>query len=674
MNPIGWYDANSYDPANNQWNSKVGNSSFKTKNLQKANSPFPYIYGTTVSTLFNIPWPGENNDYTFIHLAKYNGDTRGRIWTGTTGNWLSGFWSDSVSFFHSDWIGEKINIINGGKSWLLSVDMNNFARVNKGEWEKSGPSFSPESIVVNEGPYGAEKSDFAIAEFLIFKKKLTKTEYTKVENYLIEKYALNYSTVTTAPSQQSNSQGVFFGPNTNIWHDNDCPNILAINGNLEDCKTKCNNMSECTAFNFNPNDNNCILRGCAVGKEPSWNYPPLQGYSKYPTKQSKSWSVNWMPQTGYINMTIGNIIPFHLNIRDTLTVITSNDGNGWGSQIILSQLHSAPRPLNLIITFNTSTGFTVNYQGQDIAVLPNRLNVTNANDLKIVKDPQDITVNELTQQSQSSKNLSPSYILQNPTGITNGNFKDIPLSTFGLNDSLSTWTIKIKFIAKNNSSMWQGIIGNMYNSVIPSHKDGWGFWLSPDGFIHFRISDYWADDLRSLGNIMNDVEYELTINWINNIYKIDLLKIGDQNTARTEITNKPKLTSDKGSICIGGWWPQNGNEKFQGLINLVEFNTTQILSLNENQSKCNHKDTSYCIFKDYRLEGSTCISPPQTNENYAGLNNYNSDQLREWLDHLYNRNNGDSSTGERANVIDYVKRCKSFPNYSYLSQTIAGRL
>jgi hypothetical protein len=222
--------------------------------------------------------------------------------------------------------------------------------------------------------------------------------------------------------------------------------------------------------------------------------------------------------------------------------------------------------------------------------------------------------------------------------------------------------------------MWQGIIGNMYNSAIPSHKDGWGFWLSPDGFIHFRISDNWADDLRSLGNIMNDVEYELTINWINNIYKIDLLKIGDQNTARTEITNKPKLTSDKGSICIGGWWPQNGNEKFQGLINLVEFNTTQILSLNENQSKCNHKDTSYCIFKDYRLEGSTCISPPQTNENYAGLNNYNSDQLREWLDHLYNRNNGDSSTGERANVIDYVKRCKSFPNYSYLSQTIAGRL
>ena len=195
MNPIGWYDANSYDPAKNQWNSKVGNSSFKTQNLQKANSPFPFIYGTTNASIPNIPlWPGIKNDYTFIHLAKYNGDTRGRIWNGTTENWLSGFWNDSVSFFHNDWIGQKINIIGGGKSWLLSVDMNNFARVNKGEWQSSGPSYSPESIGVNNsgGSYSGEKSDFAIAEFLIFNKKLTETEYTKVENYLTEKYALRF--------------------------------------------------------------------------------------------------------------------------------------------------------------------------------------------------------------------------------------------------------------------------------------------------------------------------------------------------------------------------------------------------------------------------------------------------------------------------------------------------
>jgi hypothetical protein len=538
MNPIGWYDANSYDPAKNQWNSKVGNSSFKTKNLQKANSPFPYIYGTTASSLFNIPWTEENSDYTFIHLAKYNGDTRGRIWTGTSGNWLSGFWSDSVSFFHNDWIGHRINIINGGKSWLLSVDMNNFARVNKGEWEKSGPSFSPESIVVNEGPYGAEKSDFAIAEFLIFKKKLTKTEYTKVENYLIEKYALNYS------------QGEFFGPNTNIWNDTDCPHLLNVNGNLEACKIKCNNISECTAFNFNPNTNECILRRCTGDKEPSWNLPPYQGYSKYST-------------------------------------------------------------------------------------------------------------------SQTLKQIQSSYILQDPNGIKNGNFRNVPFSTFGLNDSLSNWTINIKFKAINNSNMYQGIIGNIYNPAIPTHTDGWGFWLSPYGFIHFRISG-WNEDLTGLGNITNNVEYQLTINWINKTYIINLLKIGDQNSARTEITGKPKLTSNKGSICLGGWWQNLDTEKFQGSINLVDVIT--------DKNKCNHTDTSQCIFKDYRLEGSTCISPPQSNANYSGLNNYSPADLRGWLDTLYNRNKGDSSTGERANVVDYVKRCKSFPNYSHLSQTIAGKL
>ena len=190
MNPMGWFDANNFNPNKQKWVSSSGNYTISTTNVIKSNSPFPLIIGGTNSTITNIPWPGRNRDYTFIHVAKYNGNTRGRIWTGIGGNWLSGFWNGGVAFFHEGWYDNNINASNSGKDWLLSVDMNNFVRVNRGTYQKNGPAFSPNGIAVSSGPYGNEKSDFAIAEFLIFNRKLSQAEYTKVEEYLAKKYGL----------------------------------------------------------------------------------------------------------------------------------------------------------------------------------------------------------------------------------------------------------------------------------------------------------------------------------------------------------------------------------------------------------------------------------------------------------------------------------------------------
>jgi hypothetical protein len=196
MNPHGWYDANSYNSSTNKWVNKVDNSSFDTKNFQKTDSniQIPHIFGGSNATILSkIPWPGENKDYTFIHLAKYNGNTKGRIWTGTTGNWLSGFWNNSVGFFHERWFnpdGKGINVSNGGQDWLFSIDMKDFVRVNKGAYEKKNdPAYSPDSITINGGPY-FEPSDFAIAEFMIFKRSLKEEEYTKIEDYFYKKYGL----------------------------------------------------------------------------------------------------------------------------------------------------------------------------------------------------------------------------------------------------------------------------------------------------------------------------------------------------------------------------------------------------------------------------------------------------------------------------------------------------
>jgi len=190
MNPLGWFDANNFNQITQKWASRDGRYTINTSNVVKSNSPFPTVFGGTNSSITNIPWPGRNRDYTFIHVAKYNGNTRGRIWTGIGGNWLSGFWNNGVAFYHEGWYDYNINASNRGRDWLLSVDMNNFVRVNRGTYQKNSAAFSPDGIAVSSGPFGNEKSDFAIAEFLIFNRKLSQAEYTKVEEYLAKKYGL----------------------------------------------------------------------------------------------------------------------------------------------------------------------------------------------------------------------------------------------------------------------------------------------------------------------------------------------------------------------------------------------------------------------------------------------------------------------------------------------------
>ena len=132
--------------------------------------------------------------------------------------------------------------------------MNNFARVNKGEQKNSGLSYSPESIGVNVAGkvYGGEVSDFAIAEFIIFNKKLT--EYTKVEDYLTEKYKLKYG-------------GDYYGPYSKIWNDTDCINLKNTQSSAEkDCQIQCNNTPDCTVINYHPVSNGCKLKKCDIGK------------------------------------------------------------------------------------------------------------------------------------------------------------------------------------------------------------------------------------------------------------------------------------------------------------------------------------------------------------------------------------------------------------------------
>ncbi len=164
------------------------------------------------------------------------------------------------------------------------------------------------------------------------------------------------------------------------------------------------------------------------------------------------------------------------------------------------------------------------------------------------------------------------YKLEDPVGIANERYSNIPFKTFGLNNNLNNWTINILFTTTTTTSKWQGIIGNIYNNEV-SGENIWGFWISPNPtkYIHFRIGA-WNENFPSLGVINNKTLYKLIINFNNGIYRLTLINMADNVSNTVEIRDKPKLNSTTGSICIGGHW-QSGrkDEVFDGTIDYVDF-------------------------------------------------------------------------------------------------------
>jgi hypothetical protein len=201
-----WYDGNSWNSASNRWDDLSGNgrntdntagSVTRTFASGAGSNGLTYITGNTGAGV-RVPtsaWPGGSN-YTFFHVTRYTGGTRGRIWQGTSGNWLSGHWSSrSGSFYHEGWMSDGGSTNYYGDNWILVTDQPSFVRVNRGNRTFSGGGFSPTSVAINGAGSGgccntSETSDWATAEVIIYNRILSATEYESVENYLYSKHAL----------------------------------------------------------------------------------------------------------------------------------------------------------------------------------------------------------------------------------------------------------------------------------------------------------------------------------------------------------------------------------------------------------------------------------------------------------------------------------------------------
>eukprot|EP01084_Bolivina_argentea_P293659 505092_1 len=199
-NLFAWYAGDSYDKVTNIWYDKSANcrnvdSYFidGTLDLQNDLNNKKYVNGST-STIIQFPFEILPKDYTFMHVAKYQEDgTHSRIFQSNDFDWFSGFQNGGYAgiAYHQNWITSS-NTDYHGTGWVVSTDQRSLYRSNGvsrlTDDQSSAYANNRYELVINKGYQSGWKSDFDVAEILVWDEELSAKQYKCVENYLSNKY------------------------------------------------------------------------------------------------------------------------------------------------------------------------------------------------------------------------------------------------------------------------------------------------------------------------------------------------------------------------------------------------------------------------------------------------------------------------------------------------------
>ena len=219
--PYMHFDANDFNDTTNAWTDISGNTrsipstavtnattgSIRGNPTKVTNSAgsngssksFPAVQGTTADGI--VIGNGALTNYTFCHVARYSGATKDRIFAGTTGNWLSGFWSGATGVaYHEGWITASTG--TNDTNWKIQCDTGG----SKSSLRSNGVLKSsiannatglPANISINlQGSRSAPSglSDWAVAEFIIYDSVLSDAKIQEVEERLNRKYGVGLHT------------------------------------------------------------------------------------------------------------------------------------------------------------------------------------------------------------------------------------------------------------------------------------------------------------------------------------------------------------------------------------------------------------------------------------------------------------------------------------------------
>jgi len=182
-NLVGWYKGEAWNGTS--WPDLSGNGNHCTEivpncTIKKADT---YIYGGTGDGL-RFPSAILPSTYTLFHVARYNGSSKRRIFDGTAGNWLSGFWGGRAGVaHHGTWLTQSATTAFPLDQILISTDQKSLYRGNGIDLTTISVTGSVERLSINYG-VTAEYSDWAVWEVIVYNRELTLAEIETVENYL----------------------------------------------------------------------------------------------------------------------------------------------------------------------------------------------------------------------------------------------------------------------------------------------------------------------------------------------------------------------------------------------------------------------------------------------------------------------------------------------------------
>lgn len=204
-----WIDSS----GNNRSTSMIsGTPSVITASLGNGNSKtFKVVSGGTAERIrFNNPL-FSNGNYTFISVARYSGASKKRIFDSVGYNWLHGFWNGSSGVaYHEGWVTAEASVVHGN-NWVIGASFQNNYRSNGTSRGSSGGVNYMPPISINYGNYPLERSDFEVAEVLIFDYRLSVNQLAQVEDYLSQTYGVTLSTPGSYPASGSLAIGAGVG-------------------------------------------------------------------------------------------------------------------------------------------------------------------------------------------------------------------------------------------------------------------------------------------------------------------------------------------------------------------------------------------------------------------------------------------------------------------------------
>ena len=224
---VGWYKGDGWttsgwtNAANSATNKVTNFTGSITTGYDPTNGQL-YVCGSSTTTMtLPFTWATTTSPYTFFHVARYNGSTRGRIFTGETVNWLSGFhgYGDVVAktgvAHHNGWLTQPTLNQFDQNMWLVSSDRPANYRANGIDKTVSViTGCAPEAIKINKWPGAAEPSDWAVAEMIVYNSTLSEADVLLVENYLMTKH-LNAVPLTGTISMVGGVFQKLYGRTTN---------------------------------------------------------------------------------------------------------------------------------------------------------------------------------------------------------------------------------------------------------------------------------------------------------------------------------------------------------------------------------------------------------------------------------------------------------------------------